>query len=135
MNAQIAQNLESENKSERFKLLEPPILPEKPYKPDRVKIIVLGLFLALGSTGGMLMALATFDNQVRGIDALAHVLGYRPMAVIPYLAVQEEEAHRKRMLKMAILAALSTMTVISIVLILSSRLSGDLFMKMLGGTS
>ena len=135
MNAQIAQNLESENKSERFKLLEAPILPEKPFKPDRTKIIVLGFFLALGASGGLLMALPTFDRRVRGVDALEHVLSYRPLAVIPYLVIQEEEARRKHMLKMAAIAAISTMSVISIVLILSSRLSGGLFVKMLAGMS
>lgn len=135
MNAQIAQNLESENKSERFTLLEPPILPEKPFKPDRIKIIVLGFFLALGSSGGMLMALTAFDPRVRGVEALAHVLGYRPMAIIPYLVIEEEEASRKRMLKMAMIAALSTMSLASIMLFMSSKLSGALFIKMLAGIS
>lgn len=81
------------------------------------------------------MALPTFDRRVRGVDALEHVLSYRPLAVIPYLVIQEEEARRKYMLKMAAIAAISTMSVISIVLILSSRLSGGLIVKMLAGMS
>lgn len=135
MNAEIAKNLESESKSERFNLLEPPILPEKPFKPNRVKIIVLGFFLALGSSGGMLMALITFDPRVRGVDALSYVLGYRPLAVIPYLVIQEEEARRKRLLRLAAIATISTMSVMSILLFLSSRLSGELFAQMLAGIS
>lgn len=135
VNAQITQNLESENKSERFTLLEPPILPEKPFKPDRMKIIALGIFLAFACSGGLLMALPAFDRRVRGVDALAHVMGYRPMATIPYLVIPEEEAIRKRMLTLAMIAAISTMSLASLMLFLSSKLPGNLFVKMLAAIS
>ncbi len=105
MNAQIAQNLESENKSERFSLLEPPLLPEKPFKPNRMKILALGLFLAMVSSGGAIMVLESIDKRIRGSEALTHVLGYRPLVVIPYLPIREEGVHRQRMLKRTIIAA------------------------------
>jgi polysaccharide chain length determinant protein (PEP-CTERM system associated) len=101
MNAKIAENLESENKSERFSLLEPPLRPEKPFKPDRAKIFVMGLLLAFGSSGGMLVLMATVDQRIRGMDALTHVLGQPPLAVIPYLVTHGEEAHKKRVLKLS----------------------------------
>jgi len=41
MNAQISENLEQENKSERFSLIAPPLLPDKPTKPNRIKIILM----------------------------------------------------------------------------------------------
>ncbi len=109
MNAQIAQNLESENKSERFTLLEPPLLPENPFKPNRVKTFVMGFFLALVSSGGAVMILESIDKRVRGIEALTHVLGYRPLVVIPFLRLQEDEERRKRILKLAIIAAVTAL--------------------------
>ncbi|MBU1776910.1 MAG: hypothetical protein KJ899_09750, partial [Gammaproteobacteria bacterium] len=90
MNAQIAQSLESENMSERFSLLEPPVLPEKPFKPDRKKILALGFFLALASAVGVVMLLESMDKRIRGAEALAHVLGTRPLAVIPFLKTEQE---------------------------------------------
>ena len=48
-----AQSLQSENKSERFSLLEPPVLPDKPFKPNRMKILVLGFFFAMALSGGV----------------------------------------------------------------------------------
>lgn len=104
MNAKIAENLESENKAERFFLLEPPRLPEKPFKPDRLKILALGFFLAIASSGGMLLVMASLDQRIRGADALTHVLGHPPLAVIPYLVIEEEEVRKKRMIKLAIIA-------------------------------
>lgn len=109
MNAKIAESLESESKSERFSLLEPPILPEKPFKPDRTKILLLGLFLALVSSGGAVMVLETFDKRIRGVEAFTHVLGYRPLVVIPYLPIHEEGVRRKRLLRRAAIATIVTM--------------------------
>jgi len=90
MNAQIEQSLESENKSERFTLLEPPILPEKPFKPDRIKIFAIGFFIAVASALAFAMFLESLNKRVYGIDALTHVLGKRPLVVIPYLSIEEE---------------------------------------------
>ena len=101
MSAQIAESLESENKSERFTLLEPPLLPDRHFKPNRVKIIALGFLLALASAMGALLIMSSFDRQVRGIEALSHTLGHRPLAVIPYLFIEEEAVRKKRMIKWA----------------------------------
>ena len=131
MSAQITENLESESKSERFTLLEPPILPERPFKPDRVKIIALGFFLAIASAGGILMTMVSFDQQIRGVDALAHVLGYRPLAVIPYLAIQEEEVRKKRMIKLTFITSVIAVIVIAALLHFLYMPLGDLFTKIL----
>ena len=103
MSAQIAESLESENKSERFTLLEPPLLPDRYFKPNRVKIIALGFLLAIASAMGALFLMSSFDRQVRGIEALSHTLGHRPLAVIPYLFIEEESVRKKRMVKWAII--------------------------------
>lgn len=102
--AQMAEKLKSENKSERFVLLEPPVMPDKPFKPKPAKIMVMGFFLAIASSGGMLMLLMSLDRQIRSADALEHVLGTRPLAVIPYIVLPEEEANRKRTIKIAAIA-------------------------------
>jgi len=106
MNAKMAENLESENKSERYTLLEPPILPEKPFKPSRLKILFIGLFLSLASSGGVIVALESIDKRIRGTEALTHVLGYRPLVVIPYLPIKEEAERRKYQIKLAVKIAI-----------------------------
>lgn len=103
--AQMAEDLKKENKSDRFVVLEPPVLPDKPFKPNPAKIMVMGFFLAIVASGGMVMALTAFDRQIRSADALEHVLGTRPLAVIPYLVLPEEEASRKRKIKIAAVAS------------------------------
>lgn len=131
MNAQIAQNLESENKSERFTLLEPPLLPEKPFKPNRAKIFVMGFFLAIVSSGGVIMILESIDKRVRGIEALTHVLGYRPLVVIPFIRLQEEEERRKHILKLAAIAAVIALITAIVAIHFLYMPLGALFIKTL----
>lgn len=135
MNAQIAQSLESENKSERFTLLEPPVLPEKPFKPDRIKIIVLGFFLAMASSGGAIMVLESIDKRIRGAEALAHILGQRPMVIIPYLPILEDDVRRKRMYKLAIIAAFVALIVVAAALHFLYMPLDSLFMKIMARLS
>ena len=43
--AQVSANLETERKGERFTLIEPPQPPEKPIKPNRIIILIVGVFI------------------------------------------------------------------------------------------
>ncbi len=106
MNAQIAQSLESESGSERFTLLEPPIMPEKPFKPNRIQILALGFLLAIASSVGVVMLLESIDKRIRGMEALTHVLGHRPLAVIPFLHTEEEMERKKNLNVREIVAGL-----------------------------
>ena len=42
MEAKVATGLEKEQKGERFTLIEPPRLPIKPFKPNRLAIMAIG---------------------------------------------------------------------------------------------
>lgn len=129
VSAKIAESLESENKSERFFLLEAPIIPDRIFKPNRVKIVAMGFFLAMASSAGLLLMMAFFDRQVRGVDALAHVLGHRPLAVIPYIYVKEEWERRKRLIKSAITITVITVVTIAVALHFLYMPLNILFMK------
>ena len=131
MNAKMAQDLESENKSERFTLLEPPILPQKPIKPNRMKIFMLGFFLAIVSSGGTIMAWESIDKRIRGAEALANVLGYRPLVVIPYLPIQEECERRKRLRKLAIIISAVALIAVLVALNFMYMPLGEMFVKIL----
>jgi len=116
MNAQMAENLESEKKAERFALLEPPLMPDKPIKPDRKKMVVMGFFLALAGSGGMMMALETIDKRLRGTQALTLAMGQSPLVVIPYITTQAETRRRKYALVVVLIAMASSMVLVLLAL-------------------
>jgi succinoglycan biosynthesis transport protein ExoP len=116
MNAKIAENLEGENKAERFSLLEPPAYPDRPSKPDRIKILLIGVFAAFGGSGGLVFLLETLNQRIRGQEALAIAIRQRPMLVIPYIVIEEEVLGRKRLLKRGAIAVAAVIVIAGILL-------------------
>ena len=101
MSAQVAENLEDEQKAERFTLLEPPLVPDVPIKPNRKKMIALGFFLAAACSAGVVMLTETLNGRVRGVEAVTAAVGQRPMVTIPYITVAEE-LHQQRQIMMRV---------------------------------
>jgi succinoglycan biosynthesis transport protein ExoP len=97
-NSKIAKNIEMENKGERFVLVEAPIFPEKPIKPNRILIIFAGFFGAIASAVGLAVLMETLDKRVRGMDALASIIKLQPIAAIPYITNAAELERKKHLL-------------------------------------
>jgi succinoglycan biosynthesis transport protein ExoP len=114
--AQLAQVMESERKGERFTLVEPPELSEKPLKPNRMAILVLGLVFALAGGVGTALVSASFDKAVYGNSALAAATGMRPLVAIPFIeTVAEINAYTRR--KYLALAGMFAMLVVGLITI------------------
>jgi len=85
MEAQLGENLETERKGERFTLIEPPVEPQKPVRPNRVLIVVLGVLLAFGAAIGIMLLLEALDTRIRGREDIIALLQVPPLAVIPWV--------------------------------------------------
>ena len=109
MSAEIAQSMEKERKGEKFTLIDPPILPEKPISPNRPAIIFLSLVLALGAGIGSAAVAESMDSAVRGAKGMISILNTAPLAVIPYLASAADisrEKKRRRLIIAGIIAGI-----------------------------
>ncbi|MEX2480407.1 MAG: lipopolysaccharide biosynthesis protein [Gammaproteobacteria bacterium] len=101
--AQLARSLESEQKGERFTLIEPPRVPEEPDRPNRLAIGFLGVILAAaGSVGAGAMA-ESLDTRIYGRTGVTRLTGVPPLAVIPQL--DNAATRRARLRKRLLLAA------------------------------
>ncbi len=96
MTAQLSENLESEQKGERFTVIEPPVLPEGPIRPNRRIIVAIGLLMSVGAAVGLLLLLEVLDNRVRGRRHVLAMLGVPPLAVIPWVADEPESQVKVR---------------------------------------
>ena len=94
--AELSMSLEEEQKGERFTLLEPPLLPDKPIKPNRPKVFMLGLILSFISGIGVAGLAESLDGGIRGTRALASVTKMTPLATIPYITTHKDTALKKR---------------------------------------
>ena len=108
MEARLSENLESENKGERFVLIEPPVLPAEPAKPNRGAILLIGVFLAVGGGIGTVGVAEALDTRVRGRRGVQELLSAPPLAAIPYFYGDESTVQRHRVAVAIAIAAVLT---------------------------
>lgn len=99
MDAQLSESLEEEKKAERFLVLEPPVLAETPIRPNRIKIIVLGVFMAFAAGLGAIFLIEMIDGSVSGMAKLTEAVQQQPLANIPYIDTWEETTKVKNRIK------------------------------------
>ena len=104
--ADVAKQLESENKGERFTLIDPAALPEEPISPNRPAILFLGFVFSLGSGVGFAFVADAISGAVRGARNIQMTLGVAPLAIIPYQMNMADVQKRKRLQKRTILVGL-----------------------------
>jgi polysaccharide chain length determinant protein (PEP-CTERM system associated) len=81
--SQQAENLERRQKGEQFKILDPARIPEKPFKPDIPKTLLVGLLLGVGAGIGMAFLREQMDRSFRDAEDLTTTLGIKVLANIP----------------------------------------------------
>jgi polysaccharide chain length determinant protein (PEP-CTERM system associated) len=90
MEAKVAQGLEKEQKGDRFTLIDPARLPEKPYKPNRLAIILIGFVLSIGAGVGWASLKEYSDQSIRDADSLTQATSFPVLAVIPEIITEKD---------------------------------------------
>jgi len=96
MEAKVAQGLEKEQKGERFTLIDPAQLPEKPFKPNRIAIILIGFVLSLGAGVGGASLREFSDQTVRKAETLTAATSFPVLAEIPEILTSKDIVRKKR---------------------------------------
>jgi uncharacterized protein involved in exopolysaccharide biosynthesis len=106
MKAEVAQELERGRKAERFTLIEPPVLPQRPHKPNRPAILLFGLVAGLGAGLGTASVREALDRSVRGAYDLAGRIAAPLLGSLPVAPTGEERRRRRRRLIAGVVLAL-----------------------------
>jgi len=96
--ADIAVEMEKEQKGERFSLLAAPTVPASPRVPNRRAFLLLGIVLGFGSGIGYASIAEYMDRTIRGSGAIVSVLRVPPLAVIPHIPLVGPVAERQRLI-------------------------------------
>jgi protein tyrosine kinase modulator len=112
--SKISANLERQQVSEQFKILDPARLPETPFSPNRLYIALgaaaFGLALAIGFAG----FLEYRDTTLRTEDEILRTLVLPVIAAIPMMhAAADIRRHRRKGILTAALAASATVGVVA----------------------
>jgi len=111
--SKISANLERQQVSEQFKILDPARLPEEPFSPNRIRITLVGAVVGLV----LALAFAAFmeyrDTSLRTEDDVMRTLSLAVLAAIPVMAAVSDRRRQRRMMMVSMAAA--ALTVVAIV--------------------
>jgi succinoglycan biosynthesis transport protein ExoP len=113
MEAKRAEELEEAQSSEKFTIIDPAQFPEKPYKPKRLAIILIGFILATGSGVGFGSVTEYLDHSVRTADDLAKITGVPVLSTIPIIVTDRGRLRERRIRRrIAVISAISLVVII-----------------------
>jgi uncharacterized membrane protein YfcA len=115
MEAELSETLEKERKGERFSIVEPPQLPEKPKKPNRIAILFLGFVFSFAGGVGTVAVGESLDHTLHGPNSITTAVQIPPLAVISYISNSED---RRRRIRRRVLWVLGTLAAIATALAL-----------------
>jgi uncharacterized protein involved in exopolysaccharide biosynthesis len=94
--SEMATNLEKTQQGERFRMIDPPNLPSRPYSPNRLKMAFVGLAVGLVLGVGGVVAAEYSDPRLHSERELKKLISAPIIADIPPFFTQEEEGWQKR---------------------------------------
>jgi succinoglycan biosynthesis transport protein ExoP len=92
--ARTAGKLEAEGGGARFILTDAPQLPSKPFKPNRLSLLILSVMLALIIGITVAITVDSMDQTVQDSRELIRICDAPPIAIIPYLETRRERLQR-----------------------------------------
>jgi polysaccharide biosynthesis transport protein len=95
LSAQMAAELEARQKGERFMILDPAPVPDRPFGPNRVMISLAGLVVGLLGGIGLAVTIEMMDQSVRSEHEATQLLGVPVLASIPLIYTEAQIRSRR----------------------------------------
>ena len=91
MAARVAKEIEGKQQGERFVIASPAILPTKPYKPNRLAIILIGFVIAIGASFIFSAFQESIDDSISTAGQLKQIIGAPVLTSISYITSDREK--------------------------------------------
>lgn len=88
--SEVSKQMEVQDKTTTFRIVDPAVLPIRPVSPDRVRIILMGIVAGIVGGFGILIGLEQLTNNIKSADSLKS-FGLPVLAVIPRIPDAEKE--------------------------------------------
>lgn len=95
MEARVAKGMEEGQFGERFIVVDPAGLPDVPYKPNRLAIIVLGFIFSIGAGIGLAVIQESMDHSISSVDELNQLTGGSVFSTISFIETTQEKKIRR----------------------------------------
>jgi polysaccharide chain length determinant protein (PEP-CTERM system associated) len=94
LDAELAEQMEKSQQGEQFRVIDPAISPDSPFKPDIGRVMLLTLALGLGMGGGMAFLRESIDPAFYNAEEVEHFL--KPELFISLPLVRELKKSGKK---------------------------------------
>lgn len=115
--SEVSKQMELQDKTETFRIVDPAILPTRPSTPNRVMIILLGFIASIALGIVTVILLYHMDNSVKSIDELKKAMNKPVLAVIAQIVTEEEINRDKKLDRRVYAGSLAYLVIIAIDLI------------------
>jgi polysaccharide biosynthesis transport protein len=122
--AKITQRLEASKQGTRYTVLDPARLPLKPSKPNKIIVILMGLFLGCGAGTGMVFGREFLDQSFLDIEDAKDNLQFPVLGGISRITTQEaidKEKNRKKRLITVVSVSSVALIIIAMLIALFRR--------------
>lgn len=96
--SEVSKQMEVQDKTTTFRIVDAALLPQKPDSPDRLRIMFMGIFGGIAASFGILLLLEQADNSVKDVDFVKG-LGLPVLAVVSRIHNQQEADLQQRRTK------------------------------------
>lgn len=97
LNANLAENLEKRQKGARFRVVDPANLPEKPFKPDRPQIVLMGVAGGVGVGAGLIFLFEFLNPAFRKPEDFEELFEFPVLASIPLFSKRRATKRGKKL--------------------------------------
>jgi len=111
LESQLAENMEKKQKAEQFQVIDAANLPGTPVRPNRLRIILMGLVAALGGGLGLAYLLEMLNNSFKSGDDLSEYVSLPLLASIPVITTRGSVLHKRRQQALLALASVGAFAV------------------------
>ena len=102
--SEVSKQMEVQDKSTTFRIVDPALLPVKPSSPNRLKLMLLGIVGGMVGSFGFLFLLDQFDSSVKELEFVKG-FGMPVLAIIPRLLDPGLEARQNKRSRLILGAA------------------------------
>ena len=108
--ARLGENLEKDQQSEKLEIIEQPTVPQEPIKPNRPKVAMLAVVMALIAGAGLAFVVEISDKTIRRSSDIFGIVDSKLVVSIPYIVTAGEVRRQKRRTLLLILLSVVLLT-------------------------
>src|SRR5258705_1158289 len=110
--APLSASVETDRQGEQFRVLEQAVPPQGPTGPNRIRLILMGILLAIAAAVAMVLTAEQFDPSFHGIDELREFTSVPILVSIPPIGPMP--------LKRRLLTGLATVSAIAMIALIAT---------------